>query len=360
MKTKSLTIISSQLSPEIEEIILKTDSGLKELARKNARHFAKLNLPAPLGDYLVSYTGEIKTGYEQLAARIFQMLQPQTHFPEASMDNDLFKEKDKHLDAEIKSREDENHHNQYELGNYNPGSIPLRLWITGVTTAIIFLGEIIFNAKSFQITGENLLFALIISFSISLAIAIFSHIASFMYKGARTKVERWLVVGGSLLLVSAVFTVLAVFRSDYLSHHDVNVSPANFVLFNLFFFIVSALLSFFLLPTWHEIKENLRHVRLHYVMKKRNRHIKKLKDERIAIKDLHTANNKQRMRLIHHANYAAERIRKMYFDCVEVFKGTNLIFRTDKQTPNCFSAPVPEPDVEDIAFTIISQNTNRK
>lgn len=360
MKTKSLQIVASQLSPEIENIIHKKDTELKDLARKNARHFAKRNLPAPSGDSLLPNIGEIKTGYEQLAARVNQILQPQTHIPEASMDNDMFKEKDKHLDSEIKTKEDQNHHDQYELGNYNPGSIPLRLWIAGAATAIIFTGEVIFNAKSFQITGENLLFALILSFSISLGIAVFSHIVAFMYKGARTRIERWLIVGGSLLLVSAVFAVLAVFRSSYLASHDVNVSPGYFVLFNLFFFIVSALLSFFLLPTWQEIKENLRHVRLHYAMKKRNRQIKKLRAEKIAIKDLHTANNKQRIRLIHHASYAAERIRKMYFECVEVFKGTNLVFRTDKQTPDCFTEQVPEPDVEDISITVVSQNTIQK
>jgi len=120
------------------------------------------------------------------------------------------------------------------------------------------------------------------------------------------------------------------------------------------------LLSFFLLPTWQEIKENLRHVRLHYAMKKRNRHIRKLQAEKIAIKDLHTTNNKQRIRLMHHANYSVERIRKMYFECVEVFKGTNLIFRTDKHTPDCFTESVPEPDVEDISITVVSQNTIQK
>ncbi|MCI0618220.1 hypothetical protein L0244_35025, partial [bacterium] len=109
MKTKSLQIVTSQLSPEIENIILKKDIELKELARKNARHFAKRNLPAPSGDFLLPYIGEIKTGHEQLVARVNQMLQPQTHFPEASMDNDLFKEKDMHIDSEIKAKEDQNH-----------------------------------------------------------------------------------------------------------------------------------------------------------------------------------------------------------------------------------------------------------
>ncbi len=354
MKTKSLQVVASHFSHEIEDMILKKDVEMKELARKNARHFAKRNLPAPLGDSLLPYIGEIKTGSENLVARVNQMLQPKTHLPEASMDNDLFKEKDKHIDSEIKAKEDQNHLDQYELGNYNPGSIPLRLWIAGIATIIIFIGEVVFNAKSFQITGENLLFALILSFSISLGIAVFSHIAAFMYKSARTRVERWLIVGGSLLLVSAVFTVLAVFRSSYLANHDVHVSPGYFVLFNLFFFIVSALLSFFLLPTWQEIKENLRHVRLHYAMKKRSRLVSKLKAEKISIKDLHTANNKQRIRLMHHASYAAERIRKMYFECVEVFKGTNLIFRADKQTPDCFTEQVPKPNVEDTSNTVVS------
>ncbi len=89
-------------------------------------------------------------------------------------------------------------------------------------------------------------------------------------------------------------------------------------------------------------------------MKKRSRLVSKLKAEKISIKDLHTANNKQRIRLMHHASYAAERIRKMYFECVEVFKGTNLIFRADKQTPDCFTEQVPKPNVEDTSNTVVS------
>src|SRR5260221_7892377 len=52
------------------------------------------------------------------------------------------------------------------------------------------------------------------------SIAVFSHIASFMYKGARTKIERWLIVGGSLLLVTAVFTVRSEEHTSELQSHS--------------------------------------------------------------------------------------------------------------------------------------------
>ena len=65
----------------------------------------------------------------------------------------------------------------------------------------------------------------------------------------------------SFFLVASVFTTLAIFRSTYLASRDVNINPFNFVILNLFFFIVSSLLSFFIVPSWTEIKEQFNHLK---------------------------------------------------------------------------------------------------
>src|ERR1035437_6873576 len=119
-----------------------------------------------------------------------------------------------------------------------------------IATLIISIGEIMFNTKSFQVTGENMLFALILSISVSFAVFVFSHIAPFLYKSRKTTFQRRLVLFGSLLFVTGLFTALAIFRSTYLANHDVHIDPFYFVIINLFFFVVSALLSFFVLPSW--------------------------------------------------------------------------------------------------------------
>ena len=266
--------------PKLEEVIQHKDVELKELARKNAKHFAKQNLPHPVGDSLASYTGEIKTGFEKLSSDVLDHLQPEAHFPEAKMDADHFKEKDKNLENEIKDREDKNRADEYEMGNANHGNISKRIRGAVIITIIITIGEILFNTKAFQILGESMLFALLISISISIGVLIFAHMIPLLYKGAKTTIQKRLIVIGSILLITGLFYVIAILRSEYLADHDVHISPFYFVIFNLFFFIVSALLSYFILPAWEEIKENSKHLKVINNIKKRKDEIEQLKKQR--------------------------------------------------------------------------------
>ena len=356
MKNQLMTIAPMEHDPKLENLMHSKHAGLKDLAQKNARHFAKRNLPAPSGDQLPPYIGDITSGYEHLATEIFHNRQPSVHFPEAKIDAEHLREKVSRLADDIKTREDQNHRDEYDLGNYHPGSIPLRLWVAGIATSIITIGEVVFNTKAFQITGESMLFALIISISISFGILAASHIAAFLYKGASTVFKRRLVIWCSLLLVSGVFIALAMLRSRYLASHEVDVSPGYFVVFNLFFFIVSSLLSLFLLPTLEEIKLQLKHIKLFRAVKKRKVEIERLKGEINGIKEVILANTKYRLRETYYANYAAERIRKMHGESIGAFKAMNLISRTDGQTPDCFSQNIPEPRIEDITIAFLSNS----
>jgi hypothetical protein len=355
MKTRALTISTGNIyDPTLEEMMQKKDIELKELARKNAKHFAKRNLPAPEGDSLAHYTGEIKTGYEKLAADVFHYLQPAAHFPEAKADADYFKEKDNELVKEIKIREDQNNNDLYELEGFEKSNIPSRIYWTLIATFLIALGEIVFNTKAFQVTGESLLFSLVLSICVSFAVFIFSHIAPMLYKQAKKKWQRRLVLIGSLFFVTGLFTALAIFRSSYLASHDVHIQPFYFVIINLFFFIVSSLLSFFVLPSWPEIKHNAQRLKVFKAMNKRNREILQLKAEREKIKAIILERTKLRIRIANHANYAADRIRKMFWESWEIFKTVNLTYRTDGITPDCFSDIPPAPDIDDFNYTIIN------
>ncbi|MFH2141270.1 MAG: hypothetical protein ABIJ97_02520 [Bacteroidota bacterium] len=355
MKTKELTISTGNIhDPEMEAMMQKRDTELKEKAMKSAKFFAKKNLPAPKGDDLAQYTGELKTGYEKLATEINQRLQPGAHFPEARIDADFFKEQDKNLENEIKIREDQNRNDEYELGEFSQSTIPVRIRLTVISTLIITIGEVVFNTKAFQVTGESMLFALILSICISFAVFFFSHITSFLYKGVKNAIQKRLVIIGSLLIVSGLFTALAIFRSSYLQSHDVYINPFYFVIINLFFFIVSTTLSFFVLPSWSEIKENTSRLKTYYAIKKLKKEIEELKAKREQIKATILERTKVRLRIAHHVNYATDRIRKMYWETMEIFKTNNLTFRTDGITPDCFRKAQPEPDIYDFNYTVNS------
>jgi cation transport ATPase len=358
MKNQLITIYTGNIyDPAMEHMMQKTDAKLKELACYNAKHFAKRNLPSAQGDNLEHYTGDIKAGYEKLATDVFCHLQPAAHFPEAKMDADYFREKVVKIEAEIKEKEAQNRNDEYELNDFDQSSIPARIRWAVIGTLIITIGEVMFNTKAFQVTGENMLFALILSICISFAVFIFSHITPFLYKGAKNNLQRWTVVCGSLFLVTVLFTALAIFRSSYLAIHDVHINPSYFVIINLFFFIVSTLLSFFILPSWTEIKQNALRLKIFYAIKRRKREIEQLKKELEKIKVTILERTKLRIRIAHLANYASERIRKMYWEVMGAFKTTNLTYRTDGITPDCFSGMLPEPEIDNLSITILNTNS---
>jgi len=358
MKKNEISISNCNIyDPVMEDMMQKRDAEIKETARRNAKHFAKRNLPAPNGDNLSHYTGEIRAGYEKLAADVNFHLQPSAHLPEAKMDAEHFKEKYNKLEADKKEKEDQNRNDEYELQDFDQSSIPVRIRWALISTIIITVGEIMFNTKAFQVTGENLLFALILSICISFAVFIFAHVTPFLYKGAKNKLQRILVVAGSLSLVTVLFIALAIFRSTYLAVHDVHINPTYFVIINLFFFIVSALISYFVLPTWAEIKQNALRLKIYYAINKRKKEIEQLKIEIGKIKETILERTKIRIRIAHQANYAADRIRKMYWESLETFKTTNLAYRTDSKTPDCFNEELPEPNIEDFNYTLTTSNT---
>lgn len=354
MKTRSIALPTGNiLDPVLEELLHKKDAEIKILAEKNSRNFADRNLPALAGDNLLSYTGEIKAGYERLAADVYQYLQPEAHFPEAKVDADYYRDKVNDLSTEINEKEAQNKNDQVALRDFSQNDVPSRITWALVSTFLITLGEIMFNTKAFQVTGENLLFALILSVCISFGVFAFSHITPMLYKGSDTHFKRILVLGGAYWLVTCLFIALAIFRSSYLSSHDVHIAPFYFVIINLFFFSVSALVSFFVLPSWSEIKQNAILLKMQYNCKKRKREITKLKEEQEKIRTLILERTKIRIRITHYSSYAAERIRKMYYETLGIFKTTNLIHRKDGTPPDCFSQDPPAPDIDTFYYSLI-------
>jgi len=216
MKTKTVTLPTGNIfDPVLEEMLQKRDAEIKVLVEKNAKNFAQRNLPALKGDNLLNYFGEPKARYEKLAADVYHYLQPDAHFPEAKADANYFKEKVKNIDMEINDKEAKNQNDENVLKDFAQNSIPSRITWAIVATLIITLGEIMFNTKAFQVTGESLLFALILSICISFAVFLFAHITPMLYKGAINKLQRISRLSGALIFVTSLFIALAIFRSSY-------------------------------------------------------------------------------------------------------------------------------------------------
>lgn len=358
MKKLQITLHGGINDSYLEEMIQKKDKELKEVVRKNAVHYASKNQPEPLGDALTPYVGEFKAGYEKLGADVIQHLQPSIHFPEAKVDADYLKEKNAQLEDEITQLQMHNTNDAYELEGFNPTELRNRMTWAIVALAVITLGEILFNSKALQLMGDSFLSALLMSVSISVGIYLFVHGCAFLYKKAKTKLQRRSIIIGGLAVVLMVFTALAMFRSRYLEAHNIQVHPAYFVAINVFFFIVSALIAYFMLPTWAELKQNAKKLGIYNMIRQRSKKIEQLIKEKGEIPTTVLERTKGRIRITHHTRNVLERLNKMYLESVEMFKSTNLIHRTDRKVPDCFTHSTAPFEVNDEIVQLL--NTLKK
>jgi hypothetical protein len=359
MKTQLQTIISGLHNVELEAYITKKDAELKELMRSNAKHLAKTSRPIANGDKLSFYTGEVKSGYEQLSAYTNKFLQPDSQATQAKIEDDHFKQKAKSLSEAISHKENKINNAESQQEKHNSASISLRFWAVVIITFIISSGEAFFTTDSLQTLGGSLLFSLFISISISLAIMAASHMIPYIYKIQPTTLRRRIVLLISLVLVIGVFSGLAHLRSEYLAKQDIVANPLIFVLLNLFLFSVSTVLSYAYMPTWEEIKEHFRHVKLSRAIHKHKKENRSMKEEIEAITASVMEKTQDRINLGYYSMHSTKRIKALYKESVEVFKSTNLAYRTDGKTPDCFNDPIPELDIEEFTFSFTPNNNQQ-
>jgi len=350
MKEHSIVLSSLHNQPQVETFLRKKDAELKLLAQKNARHFAERNLPALTGDSYLPLIADVKGGYERLSSETLQQLQPETHFPEGKLDISHAKEKEAALKWEIDQREEKNEKDAVLLDNFDPKAGQVWIKRTFWVIILIMLGEVLFNTMAFQVIGENLLFALLLSLGMTVAIFLFGHCAALLYKMARNRLQKIGIVVAALFISSCVFYGLALLRTEYLASNEVHVNPFLFVMINLFFFIVTGLVSFLFLPSWDEMKNHLRMMKLYRPLQERKQEIERLKAEKENLKNHLHEMTKARVRSLHYAQYVNDSISKMYREAIGIFMRVNITYRSDHKIPECFSYELPEPDFGNTDF----------
>lgn len=353
MKTQIVAIAARQYDPELENLINEKNNELNDQSKRKAELFAKRNQPEAEGDRLDHYVSEVKAGYEKLGAVIYHHLQPEAHFPEAKWDADYYKNKEAETEKEIQKKTCEKYTLQHVLGKFDPLIIRTRLWLAMLITGLIAIGDTVFIVNSFQVLGDNLLRALLLSMGVSVSFFVFSHFVPFRIKEAETIRRKRIILIVTMLIATVVYGATAMLRSTYLASKDVHISPVYFVIINLFLFIVSMLVSYYLLPTMPELKNNSQKMKQHKAICSKQNEIDKLVSEKKEIEKAGLENKKQRARIIYTANYALDIIRKMYKESIALFKSENLIHRTDGKVPQCFSDEIPEPDINQI--TVLKQ-----
>jgi hypothetical protein len=336
-----------QLDPALETRLVREHDAIKARVEKTARHFGKRNLPAPVGDRFDHYFGESRTTYEKLHAEIQQQLQPAVNLPEAKIDHDRFQRETAACDERINHLTRENENDAFETTQAKPASPNRRRRYVVGAVLLMFAGEVLFNTKAFQVTGENQLFSMVLSLAVTVAVFAFSHIALTLYRKAKSVLQRCAAIAGSLVTVAAVFTALAIFRSTYLQAHGVDVSPVYFVLINLFFFVVMSLLVYQVWPTAEEVARYEAFEKQKQTMAAREKEIDGLKRRKTELREELAQRTQQRIRVVQLSRDCTVRMRKMHDEAQAVFVRTNLMHRTDGKVPDCFSQG-SNPDIAEV------------
>lgn len=126
----------------------------------------------------------------------------------------------------------------------------------GIT--LLSASEAIFASSSFQIFVQNLLFSLIIGATFAIALYYSSVIGARLLKLAQNRFQFIAILTGILSVIGGVFFTLGYFRLIFLNEMSdgtdtsYHLSPAQFMLIQLFFFSVAILLKYYFLTSREE------------------------------------------------------------------------------------------------------------
>jgi len=337
---------------EIETMIEIEHARIKAVAYNGGKHYGMQNpaLPLTKGDKLMPYI-RFKSSYEDLAIKVLQKLQPASQLLEGKMDTDMASIQKKRLVEDLEKAQKQIGILNHELEQFDPSELASRINKTNILGVGLFIGEVALNTQAFQITGANLLSTLMLSASVSLAVCLGAHFAGRKYKDSKTKIEKWLVILISAIGITIVSSVIASLRTIFLKRIGMDVNPIYFTVFNIFFFLITAFATWYLYPTKEEVEENrdkLQKFKLILQLEKE----KKLKEKEIHEHEI-TKNEKSKEHLNSSmfAEYAIERIKKLYRESIDIFIAANRLGRKDN--PDYLNDEIPSLDIPNINFESI-------
>lgn len=335
---------------EIENMLDSAHAEIKPMAYSNGKSKGMKEPPLPLakGDKLIHHIADVKARYEQLGLKLLNWVLPEArqiegrmHRDWAELHNQRLLDKINEVQKQILSLDD-------ELRSYDPSHIASRIMKANLACSVLFVGEVVLNTQAFQVTGDNLLSSLTLSASVSAAICMGAHFAGRKYKDAKSITEKRIILIGSAIGITIVSGVIASLRSIFLQKIGMDVNPIYFTIFNVVFFVIAAIATWYLYPSKEEIKQNRELLQKYSRVQKLKAEKEKLENEQIEHEKATQEILQQNIRAVLAAEYAVERVRKLYTEAIGTFIGGNLLCRKD--IPECVGDPIPELDIPHIAF----------
>lgn len=330
------------LQSDLEAVIEREHEKIKKEIVIKAIHYAKQNRPHLSGDSLPSYLGEFTSQYEKMISSVMHRLIPDFAIEQSKTVNEDAQDK-------IRKQEEKRDNARAELENLQLNieqeGIPLEAlnnfqpkksndWVPH----IIVIGETVFNTGALQLLNDIWIYSLIISISISLAIfGLARQLAKFLKENTADSRKKRLITIGATAMALLVFYFLAVLRAKQMEENDsFRVHPIFLIGINILFFAITCW-HFFRNAQSPEEKKN--YERLKQLKEKKDsleQEISKAESEIDSIK----ADTKQKLQELLkkpiECKWLIELVQRWKQEAIEIFKSTNLSYRRDRQTPDCF------------------------
>lgn len=341
------TIKTSNISfPEVEKLLTESRTELIDIAKRDGKYAGLKSLPGLKDESSAAHLAPLKAQAEQRRSAALAILQPDLHITAIER-----------VDANLKVQQDQvntrieelTHHNDVDRRELDGKCPPERTRsnIPGLLLLIITgLADLAFNAGAFEALGDTLGFAIGIATGVAVAtFALAKGIEYCLRRAICGERKWWFYTGGLMLVALSGFWVLSGFRSQQIAMSGVeDVSPGQFFLLNLFFFIAAIIIGMLFFTPDSKRTEERELARRFEVIRQREDEIKALKQklEELTAKseedrDRHTA-------IVSYCIHIINRFRALYFEAVALWKSTNLLSRPDHSIPSSFSEPVADLD----------------
>ncbi|MCH8904454.1 MAG: hypothetical protein IIA45_11130 [Bacteroidetes bacterium] len=336
-------VIDENVKRKLQKLIDEKHIVINKNAINHAKALAKKGLPEENSGSLRMYAGSIIADYNLLIAKIKEELQPIIPILEGMSLAKTADQKKAPINQKIEELRKQIIQVDIDLIGHEPEDIKSMILIVLIPTFIILFGEVYFINTSLQIIGETPASSWPIAGSIGVTIFLITHVVPMAIKAVASKLHKALIFITSLIVISGGFYLLAIIRSEYLSEVlSIEITPLLFVFFNLMFLFASGLLSFFIAPTWQEIKNNWQAMRLSRIKRKKENEIAWLENKKVKIdEEVESVKSEARHRFRDACDLEDSVI--AYKDVsVNSLISVNLLKREDDIHPECFEEEIPD------------------
>lgn len=349
---KTLSIFTSNESQSDDKLIDKEHNEIKSLMYNNGMHDGLKSPPEPpaQGGQLSHYTG-IKSRYEGMVIKLLQRTQPIVRIAEGKIEKEQADNRIRVFSDTIDKIKKQIEILKRELKGFDSRFLTKLMQRTVIIGVLLCISEMMVNNKAFQILGDNKIMTYVLSFSVSFAVTMGAHYAGRTYKDAKSKRERTIILIITSIGLLIISSMIAYLRHEYLATKGIAISSLPFIGFNILFFLIGAIVTYYHYPSKELIYEHRDNLQKHKEIVQLEKQKAKVEAEKQEFQRITNDKYKEYVSTLMYAMYAIERIKMLYREAVEEYIRANRMSR--KEPCECHNDPIPPLEIPNINFQSI-------